>query len=94
MNSSRQETNNICSTSCDKCVVNTDLAGAARDSVAGWRLVAASGLVFLLPLLLAIVGAALAGGDGKRQLAGALGGFSGGVLAAMLLVKGLRIWKK
>ena len=39
MNSSRQETNNICSTSCDKCVVNTDLAGAARDSVTGWRLV-------------------------------------------------------
>ena len=51
-------------------------------------------MAFLLPLLLAIAGAALAGGDEKRQLAGALCGFLMGVLWAMLLVKVLRIWKK
>ena len=94
MNSSRQEMNKICSSSCDQCPAHTDLAGTDRNAVAGWRMVVASGLVFLLPLLLAIAGAALAGSDEKRQLVGALCGFLMGVLWAMLLVKVLRIWKK
>ena len=57
-------------------------------------MVAVSGLVFLGPLLLAIAGAAVAGSDEKKQLAGAGIGFFIGVLCAVLLVKGLRIWKK
>ena len=86
--------NKLCSTSCDQCPAKTDLAGTGRNAVAGWRMVVASSLVFLLPLILAIVGAALAGSDEKRQLVGALLGFLVGVLWAMLLVKVLRIWKK
>ncbi|HUS90617.1 MAG TPA: SoxR reducing system RseC family protein [Phycisphaerae bacterium] len=75
-----------CGPGCTRCGVHEPPTGASP--LEGGRLVAASLGVFMLPLVLAIVGAAVAGGEGTRQLLGALGGLvvglAGGVCVARL----------
>ncbi len=54
------------------------------ERIAGGRLVAASALVFLLPLSAAVLGAHQAGPSGLAQLTGVLLGLLGGVVLARL----------
>lgn len=56
----------------------------------GWPLAIAAFCVFVLPLGLAIAGAALTGKDPNWQLLGALAGFVVGVLLAMVVSRILR----
>ncbi|MFH0952840.1 MAG: SoxR reducing system RseC family protein [Verrucomicrobiota bacterium] len=69
--------------SCEKCIVVSSVDRATEQAgMAGWRLVLSSTLVFLLPLMMAIAGAAVSRKGQAYQLAGALGGFFAGVVLA------------
>ena len=87
----RKSTERGCS-ACPGCPTN-DLTGDGqrKPSLAGWRLVGVSVGLFLGPLVLAIVGAALSGPGGGWQLFGALVGLAAGmavsVVAARLLMR-------
>ena len=59
-------------------------------ALSGWRLGASAGVVFLLPLALAAVGAGLCGADRPWQILGALGGLVAGVAAAIVLARAIR----
>ncbi|MBN1942061.1 MAG: SoxR reducing system RseC family protein [Phycisphaerae bacterium] len=58
--------------------------------LAGWPLATAAFFVFVLPVGLAIAGAALIGRDPNRQMLGALAGFVVGVVLAGVVAKILR----
>ena len=76
-----------CKAGCGGCAIEpADAAGGP----AGWRLVAAAAGIFLLPLALAVGGAALAGPGGAAQLLGAIVGLAAGVGAAAIVGKILR----
>jgi len=65
-----------------------DQAGSPADAggpegLAGWRLAVRVVILFLMPLALAVAGAALAGTGGK-QLAGALVGLAVGLAASVI----------
>lgn len=81
-----------CKGPCDKCKLAGALESAAeRQGIAGWRMVLASTLVFLLPLVLAIAGAALTRQAGEtRQLIGAAAGLAAGVAVAVPLMRLIR----
>ena len=72
-----------CSGKCSSCPASA-AAPAGDGELQGGPLVLAALGLFLLPLLGALAGAALAGGDGWTQLPAALGGF----FLSLLLVKG------
>ena len=86
-----------CSTKdCSRCPLG-ELEQAARDRegrIEGWPLALAAGLVFILPLALAMAGAMLAGGEGVGQAAGAAAGFAFGILLARLFARSLPITKE
>ena len=93
MTANRQSPPVQCSGYCDRCglqsVANASHPG--QQDVAGWRLVWRSGAVFLAPMLAAAAGAAIAQGSPARQLAGALAGFTAGVVVAMVGTRLARI---
>lgn len=58
-------------------------AASAATAPAGWSLLWRAGLAFVLPVLLAVVGAVLAGTGETARIGGATGGLlAGGLLAA------------
>ena len=72
---------------CDCCRLSERCAGASTAASGPFRgvsLVGAALLYFLVPALLALVGAAVAGGDAVRQLIGGGGGLLLGMLVANL----------
>ncbi len=81
-----------CPGPCDKCELAGALeSAAARQGIAGWRMVMASTLVFLLPLVLAMAGAVLMRQAGEtRQLIGAAAGLAAGVAVAVPLMRLIR----
>ena len=76
---------NACRSDCPGCGQAERPSGAAAHS--GWRLAGFSALVFLLPLVLAAAGAALAGGRPVWQLVGALAGLAVGVAVARAVLR-------
>ncbi len=61
--------------------------------LSGWKLTLAAGIAFLAPLLLAILGATLAGEGANRRFLGAGVGLALGVTMAILITKYLaRRW--
>lgn len=74
---------------CENCIVVKSVERSADQAgMGGWRLVLSSTLVFLLPIVLAIAGAAVSRQEQSRQLAGAVGGF---VLGIVLALMGMRL---
>ena len=70
----------------DRCAAaSTDTSGPLR----GASLVGASWLYFVVPALLALVGAAVAEGGAVRQLIGGAGGLALGMLAANVAARRL-----
>jgi len=57
------------------------------EAVTGWRLVVGALAVFVLPLVLAIAGAAVSGGGDARQLLGALIGLAAGLAAGVVIAR-------
>jgi positive regulator of sigma E activity len=80
-----------CPASCTKCeaILEADRASRAAG-LSGWRLVASTALVFLLPLACAIAGAGLTRGAQSRQVAGTLAGLAAGVILARALAHFIR----
>ncbi len=92
MTANRQNPPAECSGQCDRCGLQS-VAGDVnhgQHDMAGWRLVWRSGAVFLLPMLAAATGAAVAHGSPARQLAGAIAGFAAGVLVAVVGTRSAR----
>ncbi len=78
--------------SCPNCARGRGAGKRTPDGlIVGWPLVAASALVFLLPLLGALAGTILFNGKNWTQLAGAVAGFVVGGGLAMIVA---RIFKK
>jgi len=71
-----------CAVGCSRCRAGQD-GPAAPGALAGWRLVLAAVVVFLLPLATAAGGAILVGPVAGWQLAGAMAGLAVGVILAM-----------
>ena len=67
---------------------------AGEGQIGGGRLVAASALVFLLPLLAGVLGAHQAGPSGLAQLTGVLLGLLAGVMLARLGLSLLRMGRE
>jgi|GEM_PF-2559249 len=53
----------------------------------GWRLAAAAGITFLLPVVLGMAGAAWAGGGHDSRFAGAVAGVVAGVILAIAITR-------
>lgn len=53
----------------------------------GWKLSGSAALVFLFPMLTALLGIVIAGGSANRQLVGGIAGAAAGLLIAVLVVK-------
>ncbi len=79
-----------CSTDCEKCPLS-EWEQQQHDpaALAGWPLAVAAAAVFLLPLLLALAGAALANGA-LGQVAGGTTGLAIGIVLARLVQRGLK----
>ena len=71
-----------------RCGVCPPRAGEPSGEMAGWRLSAAAAGMFLCPIILAILGAAICGGSHLRRLLGCVGGLSA-ALAASVIVAGI-----
>ncbi len=71
---------------CHGCCACGD-TGARPGPVSGWRLVMLSGLLFLMPAVLAVIGAAAIGTSQERQFLGAAAGFLIGMGAAVRMGK-------
>jgi membrane associated rhomboid family serine protease len=65
-------------------------ANVSGEGLSGWPLATAAFFVFVLPVGLAIVGAALIGRNPNTQLLGALAGFVVGVVLAAIVARILR----
>ena len=76
-----------CGSQCRLCTVDQD--GQTAYSLQGWRLVLPAAAVFLGPLLLAVLGAALAGASHSRQAIGAATGLAVGAAAAIAVSKAI-----
>ena len=63
---------------------------SAPGVLAGWRFVLAAFLAMLLPLALCAAGAIICGPAPLGQVAGALGGFAMGAIAAWMLSRRIR----
>lgn len=73
--------------SCSACPISEcrdRRKGAVEGGLMGWRFVLTSIAVFLLPIILAVIGAAYVGGsDNSRSLAGTIGLLGGMTLTAL-----------
>jgi hypothetical protein len=84
MSGSSQESHSCLGcTQCDADDPARPEAGALR----GWRLTVSATAVFLLPLALAVTGAALLGSNQTRQFLGALGGLAVGMGCGILIAR-------
>jgi hypothetical protein len=79
-----------CSGQCERCDIAGPPGHPVDDRFAGWRMVVLSSLVFLLPLLTAVAGAAMMRGSANAELGGMIAGFAAGIVAALLLVRLIR----
>ncbi len=71
-----------CGSSCEGCSLRPPEQDDGGERIVGGRLVAASALVFLLPLSSAVLGAHQSGPSGLAQLTGVLLGLLAGVVLA------------
>ena len=87
MNEADKHDAGACKAGCGGCAVEPAyVPGGLR----GWRLVGSAAGIFLLPLALAVGGAALGGRGGAGQLLGAIVGLAAGVAGAAIVGKILR----
>lgn len=61
-----------------------------RGALSGWRLSVAALVVFLVPLILALLGSVVAGSSQTARLLGAICGLTVGVAAAILTARLIR----
>ncbi len=73
-----------CKADCPQCPEAGQGEGDGAGVLIGWRLTLAAGGVFLMPLILAIVGASVAGTGQVAKFLGAGAGFGVGVVAAII----------
>ena len=79
-----------CDHKCGDCSSGHHTMPTSGGDLAGMKLVAAGALVFLFPLILAILGVMFAGGGQTRQVLGAMIGLVIGVFLAVLVVRLLK----
>jgi len=72
-----------CGSGCTRCGLHA--APPDVPVLRGWRLTVSALGVFLLPLVLAVAGAVVVGGEGGRQFLGALAGLAVGLAGGVLI---------
>ena len=87
MNEADKHDAGACKAGCGGCVIEPV---SIPGELGGWRFAAAAAGIFLLPLALAVAGAALGGRGGAGQLLGAIVGLAAGVAGAAIVGKILR----
>lgn len=75
---------------CSGCDHSHETPRSVSGGLCGWPLATAAFFVFVLPLVLAILGAVWVGRNPNTQLLGALAGFVVGVLLAVVVARILR----
>ncbi len=86
MNPATQKPSLTCGGQCDQCIPSVSTGDKdSHNQPAGGRLVWLSMVVFLLPLLTATIGAAMARDRGIQQVAGAALGLFAGIFMAWLM---------
>jgi chromate transport protein ChrA len=89
-NSEKSDAASSCE-NCPGCGHSHEMPGEITPGgLSGWPLATAAFFVFVLPVGLAIVGAAVIGKDPNGQLLGALAGFAVGVVLAAVVARMLR----
>jgi len=85
-----KDQNGRCRLGCRSCPTFDGSDGQKGGALCGWRLSVAALVVFLVPLILAIVGAMVAGSSQTARLIGAAAGLAVGITAAILAGRFIR----
>ena len=85
MRVSSEKTENSCSGGCSRCGSPEPPKGPAGEGLAGWRLTVSAIAAFLMPLALAVAGAAMGGGSETGQFLGAMIGLGVGLTIGLVV---------
>lgn len=92
MNVTNQDNQSGCHGECSNCSPGSapTESGLATGGFSGWPLVISAGAAFLLPLVLAMTGAAIGRGNANNQVALAFAGLAIGLIIALVVHRVLK----
>ena len=85
MTVSSEKTESSCSGGCSRCGSAEQPKEPAGEGLAGWWLTVSAVAAFLMPLALAVAGAAMGGGSETRQFMGATIGLGVGLTIGLVV---------